>query len=71
MFDWINKILNGKKTVIAGIAAVANAVHLIAQSLADGFQTGDLNIIGTQIVVVMGIIGLGHKAKKIEDLLKK
>ena len=71
IFGWIDQMLNGKKTVIGVIGAVATFVLVVTQSLADGFQSGDLNIIIGGFSALMIAIGLGHKAEKIETALKK
>lgn len=68
----INKFLDGKKTLIAAIGAGAAVIVVITQSLLDGFDLiTDGKVILDQLIIFMGIVGLGHKAEKILDQLKK
>lgn len=71
MFSLINKWLDGKKTIMAGIAATLNALHQIVLDLSDGFTSSDFETILTQITVVLSIFGLGHKVEKAIAFLKK
>lgn len=63
--------LNGYKTVIGLIGAVAAFVVLVCNALIDGFQFSDVQTILTGFSAMMVAIGLGHKAAKIESILKK
>lgn len=67
MLDW----LNGYKTIIGTVGAVATFVLVVTNSLQDGFQFADVEVILAGFSALMIAIGLGHKAAKIEDLLKK
>lgn len=69
MFDGINKWLDGKKTLIAGIAAAFTSAGVAVGSLQDGFQTADLAVIGGSFAAVMAIFGFGGKFQKIIDAL--
>lgn len=67
MFGWIN----GLKTILGMIAAVATFILLVCNKLGDGFQYADVDIILAGFSAMMLALGLGHKAIKIEDSLKK
>ena len=71
LFSAVDKFLNGKKTALGTISGIATFVLVVTQVLADGFQFADLNIIMGGFSALMIAIGLGHKAKKVEDLIKK
>lgn len=68
---FIQEWLNGKKTLIGGIAALLTGIGAFLTSLGDGFQFADLNILGGTIAVFLTTIGLGHKLKKVTDALGK
>lgn len=63
--------LDGYKTVIGIIGSIAAFVVLVCNQLGDGFQFTDVQTILTGFSALMVAIGLGHKAAKIEELLKK
>lgn len=69
--DLINKLLDGKKTAIGIVAAIATFVLVVTNALGDGFQIADLNIILGGFSALMVAIGLKHKAEKIETAIKK
>lgn len=71
IFDWINKFLDGKKTAIGLIGAVATFVMVVIECLMDGFAYSDVQIIVGAFSALMVAIGLGHKAAKIEEMAKK
>lgn len=71
MFTWINNFLNGKKTIIGIVSGVGAFLTLLATTLGDGFQAADLQILLTGFSALMVAVGLGHKASKILDFLKK
>jgi len=62
---------DGKKTVIGILGAVATFVLVVTNSLQDGFQFADVNVILGGFSALMIAIGLGHKAEKILNVLKK
>lgn len=66
----MNKWLEGKKTLIAGISAALTALATAISTLQDGFQLGDLQVWGVAITVVMGIFGFGGKLQKLIDATK-
>ena len=67
MFNW----LSGYKTIIGIIGAIATFVLVITNVLSDGFQFTDFEVIIGGFSALMIAIGLGHKASKILDALKK
>lgn len=67
----INKQLDGWKTTIGLIGAVATFVLLVTNQLSDGFQKEDIQNIMAGFSALMIAVGLGHKAAKIETALKK
>jgi len=67
----INRQLDGFKTTIGIIGGVATFVLVVVNVLQDGLQTDDVQVIMAGFSVLMIAIGLGHKAKKIEDAIKK
>lgn len=67
LFGW----LDGSKTVIGMIAAVATFVLLVCNQLGDGFQFTDVEPVLAGFSALMLALGLGHKAIKIETTLKK
>lgn len=69
MFGAINKWLDGKKSLIGGIASGLTTVGAFFLSLQDGFQTADLVSLGSGVAATMAILGLGGKAQKIIDAL--
>ena len=71
LFGWIDKLLDGKKTLLGIIAGIATFVLLVTNTLTDGFQMADLQTILGGFSALMVAIGLGHKAEKIETALKK
>lgn len=71
LFAWINKFFDGKKTTIGKIGAVATFIVVLTNALADGFQSADIQIVLAAFSAMMLAIGLGHKAEKILDALKK
>lgn len=62
---------DGKKTLIGVISGVAAFVLVVTGTLQDGFQIVDLKIILEGFGALMIAIGLGHKAEKILDAIKK
>lgn len=67
----MNQWLNGKKTLIAGIAAALTALGTAVGTLQDGFQVADLQIWGVAFAAVMAIFGLGGKLQKIIEALNE
>ena len=67
LFGW----LSGYKTIIGIVSGIATFILLVCNSLADGLQSSDFEVIIGGFSVLMVAIGLGHKALKIETLLKK
>lgn len=65
----MNEWLNGKKTLIAGIAAALTALGTAVGTLQDGFQVTDLQVWGIAFASVMAIFGFGGKLQKIIDAL--
>lgn len=65
------KFLDGYKTIIGIVGAIATFVLVICTSLADGFQFVDVEIIMGGFSALLVAIGLAHKAVKIETALKK
>lgn len=63
--------LSGYKTLIGLVGAVASFVLLVCNQLVDGFQFADVEIILAGFSALMVALGLGHKAIKIENALKK
>lgn len=62
---------NGAKTIIGIIGAVATFIVVVTGKLSDGFQLADIEVILGAFSALMLAVGLGHKAIKIENLLKK
>lgn len=71
IIEFVNKQLNGFKTVIGIIAGVATFILLVCNQLSDGFQVADVEVIAGGFSALMVAIGLTHKAQKIENALKK
>lgn len=71
IIDAINKFLDGKKTIIGIIVGVGTFLCVLGGALIDGFQMSDIEVIGGGFSALMIAIGLQHKAKKIEDAIKK
>ena len=67
----INKMLDGKKTLIAGIAALLTALGTAVGTLQDGFQVSDLQVWGIAFAGVMAIFGFGGKLQKIIEALNE
>jgi len=67
----MNKWLNGKKTLIAGIAAALTGLGTAVGTLQDGFQISDLQVWGIAIASVMTIFGFGGKLEKIIGALNE
>lgn len=67
LFGW----LSGYKTIIGTIGAVATFVLVVCNALLDGVQYADLQTIIGAFSALMIAIGLGHKAAKIESIIKK
>lgn len=67
----MNEWLNGKKTIIAGIAAALTGLGTAVGTLQDGFQMADLQVWGIALTAVMAIFGFGGKLQKLIDALKK
>lgn len=62
MKDW----LEGKKTLIGGIAALLTGIAAFLNSIVlDGFQFADLQILGGAIAAFMVVIGLGSKLERL------
>lgn len=62
---------DGKKTLIGIIGGVATFVLLVTNALQDGFQYADIQIILGGFSALLIAIGLGHKAEKILEAVKK
>lgn len=62
---------NGAKTIIGIIGAVATFIVVVTGKLSDGFQLADVEVILGAFSALMLAVGLGHKAIKIENILKK
>lgn len=62
---------DGKKTIIGIVGAVATFVLVVTNTLQDGFQFADIHTILGGFSVLMIAIGLGHKAEKILEAVKK
>lgn len=71
IFNPINKVLDGKKTVLGLIGATATLVLVIVDALKDGLSSGDVQVLVGAVSAWLVAVGLGHKASKIENLLKK
>lgn len=71
LFNKVFGFLNGYKTLIGSVAAVATFVLFVCGVLSDGFQFADIEGIGTAFSAMMIALGLGHKAAKIEAAIKK
>lgn len=67
----MNSWLDGKKTLIAGIAAALTALGTAVGTLQDGFQITDLQVWGIAFVSVMTIFGIGGKLQKIIEALNE
>lgn len=67
----MNTWLDGKKTLIAGIAAALTAIGTAIGTFSDGFQVADLQVWGIALTAVMAIFGFGGKLQKLIDALKK
>ncbi len=70
MFDAINKFLDGKKTLLAGIAGFGVFLTSITTQLSDGFQASDIQPILVAFMVFMAIFGIGGKLQKLIDATK-
>ena len=68
---WLNTFLDGKKTLIAGIAGLLTTIGAFLTSLGDGFQFSDLQTLGVGLVASLGLLGLGGKLQKLLDVVKK
>lgn len=62
---------DGKKTVIGILSGIATFILVVTQTLQDGFQFADLEVILGGFSALMIAIGLGHKAEKLLTTLKK
>lgn len=62
---------NGKKTVLGILSGTATFVLVVTSALQDGFQFTDVEVILGGFSALMIAIGLGHKAEKIIEALKK
>lgn len=70
----MNKItewLGGGKTLLAFIGGVATFALVVVNALSDGFQFPDLQVIGAGLAALLAVLGLGHKAERILEALKK
>lgn len=68
MFDAINKWLDGKKTILGGLAALLTGIgSFITDITTNGFQMGDLTILGAAISAAMLAWGLGNKLNKLNE----
>lgn len=67
----MNKWLDGKKTLLAGIAALFTALGTAIGTLQDGFQVADLQIWGIAFASTMAIFGFGGKLQKIIEALNE
>lgn len=66
----MNKWLDGKKTLIAGIGGIGALLTVISNQLADGFQPmADLQPILIAFAAVMAIFGFGGKLQKLIDAI--
>lgn len=66
----INKWLDGKKVVIAGIGALGAFLCVVSAQLNDGFTFSDLKPICVAFSAMMLVFGSGHKLEKINKGLK-
>lgn len=71
LLDPLNKWLNGKKTILGIFAGIVAFLSTLSEVLSDGIQVADLNVIMAGVSALLVAIGLGHKAQKIEETLKK
>lgn len=62
---------DGKKTLIGIIGALATFVLVVTNTLQDGFQFADVEIILGGFSALMIAIGLAHKAEKTLEAIKK
>ena len=62
---------DGKKTLIGVISGIAAFILVVTNTLNDGFQMSDLQVILEGFGALMIAIGLGHKAEKILGAIKK
>ena len=65
--NWIG---NGK-TLLGFIGGIATFVLVVVNTLQDGFQFSDVEVIIAGFSALMIVLGLGHKAEKILEALKK
>ena len=69
MFSAINSFLDGKKSVLGVIGATGTLLVVVFNSLSDGFQVADLQVLIGAASAWLLAVGLTHKAIKIEDML--
>ena len=67
MFNWAN----GYKTVAGIVSGIAAFVVVVADALKDGFAIGDIKVILAGASALLIAIGLGSKAQRLLDALKK
>ncbi len=63
--DGIKQFFEGKKTLIAIMAGLGAFLTAVAQTLADGFQLSDIQLILGAFAALMAVIGIGDKANRI------
>ena len=71
MFEAMNKWLDGKKTWLGLVGATATLLLVLVEAIGDGIQTSDFQILIGAVSAWLVAVGLGHKASKIEAILKK
>lgn len=67
----MNNWLDGKKTLIAGLAAVLTGLGTAVGTLQDGFQVADVQVWGIALASVFAIFGFGGKLQKIIEALNE
>jgi hypothetical protein len=70
MLSGINKWLDGKKTLLGGVAAFGVFLTVVANQLQDGIQMADAQPILIAASAVLLAFGLGGKLQKLIDALK-
>ncbi len=68
---FLTKYLGNGKTLLGWIGGIATFILIVVKSLQDGFQFGDLEIIIGGFSALLVTLGLGHKAERIIEALKK
>jgi hypothetical protein len=68
---FLSKYLGNGKTLLGWLGGIATFTLIIVKCLQDGFQFGDLEIIIGGFSALLVTLGLGHKAERILEGLKK